>query len=187
MRNPEWVSLSDAERGQLVAIWLLAADHDGTIPASQELIQKICFMTEEPNLNKFAELGFIDGDMTSKRRPNDVQMCVQTRLDKTRKEKNYVQNCTNNFALFYSAYPIKRSKKKAFEAWKKTKPDIDVCLKAIENQKIEKQKLKEAKEFCPGWKNPATWLNQGCWEDEIIKTERENERDEFLRRHGANG
>lgn len=60
MRDPEWVSLTDEERGQLVAIWLLAADHDGVIPASPELIQKLCFMNTTPNLNKFKELNFID-------------------------------------------------------------------------------------------------------------------------------
>jgi len=60
MRNVEWVSLTDSERGQLVAMWLLAADHSGVIPASPEIIQKICFMTEPPNINKFIDLGFID-------------------------------------------------------------------------------------------------------------------------------
>lgn len=59
MRNPEWVSLSDGERGQLVAMWLLAADHDGVIPASPEVIQKLCFMSKPPNLSKFHELGFV--------------------------------------------------------------------------------------------------------------------------------
>ncbi|KKL61244.1 hypothetical protein LCGC14_2197270, partial [marine sediment metagenome] len=29
MRDMNWVSLSDAQRGQLVAIWMLAADQDG--------------------------------------------------------------------------------------------------------------------------------------------------------------
>jgi rubrerythrin len=60
MRNPEWVSLTDAERGQLVAIWLLAADHDGVIPASPEVIQKLCYLTKPPDLNKFTDLGFIE-------------------------------------------------------------------------------------------------------------------------------
>ena len=55
MRDPEWVSLSDAERGQLVGMWLLAADRDGVIPASTELIQKLSFMESEPNINKFIE------------------------------------------------------------------------------------------------------------------------------------
>ena len=45
--------------------------------------------------------------------------------------------------------------------------------------------VKKAGEFCSEWKHPATWINQGCWEDEIIKTEDKNYRDAFLRRHGA--
>jgi len=60
LRNPEWVMLSDAERGQMVAMWLLAADHDGVIPASSDLIQKLCYMSKAPDLNKFTELGFLE-------------------------------------------------------------------------------------------------------------------------------
>jgi hypothetical protein len=60
MRNMKWVALDDAERGQLVAIWLLAADHNGVIPASPHLIQKLCFMSDTPNLQKFIDLGFLD-------------------------------------------------------------------------------------------------------------------------------
>ena len=88
MRNPEWVSLSDAERGQLVSIWLLAADRDGVIPASPEIIQKLCFMDGVPNLNKFIELDFIksngchvDANLTPTRR-----QCDQP--EKSREEKN---------------------------------------------------------------------------------------------------
>jgi hypothetical protein len=62
MRNMKWVALDDAERGQLVAIWLLAADHNGVIPASPHLIQKLCFMSDTPNLQKFIDLGFLDGE-----------------------------------------------------------------------------------------------------------------------------
>jgi len=71
LRNLEWVSLSDAERGQLVSMWLLAADHNGVIPTSPATIQKICFMTNTPNINKFIELGFLDANSTSQRRQGD--------------------------------------------------------------------------------------------------------------------
>ena len=74
MRNTKWVSLSDAERGQLVSMWLLAADHDGVIPAPPEIIKKICFMTEELNINKFTELNLIeiiDANPTPGRRQSD--------------------------------------------------------------------------------------------------------------------
>ena len=59
LRNLEWASLSDAERGQLVCIWILAADKDGTIPSDPEIVKGLCFMTDAPNINKFIELGFI--------------------------------------------------------------------------------------------------------------------------------
>ena len=63
MRNAEWVSLSDAERGQLVAMWLLAADQDGVIPASPSLVQKLCFMETPPDFDKFIVLGFIENEV----------------------------------------------------------------------------------------------------------------------------
>ena len=84
MRNPEWISLTDAERGQLVAIWLLAADHDGVIPASPDLIKKICFMTKAPNLKKLEELGFLDANTTPTRRQRDEP---KAETDKSREEK----------------------------------------------------------------------------------------------------
>jgi len=68
---------------------------------------------------------------------------------------------------FYSAYPLKKSKAQAFKSWKKLKPDLGVCLSAIQSQMIEKSFLKAEKKFCPEWKHPSTWLNQQCWEDEI--------------------
>jgi hypothetical protein len=73
MRNPEWVMLTDAQRGQLVGIWLLAADRDGVIPASPKLIQKLCYMDSEPDLQVFINLGFIEGDVnvTPERRQGD--------------------------------------------------------------------------------------------------------------------
>jgi hypothetical protein len=62
MRNVEWVSLNDAERGQLVSMWLLAADNNGTISGSPEILQKICFMSSTPDIEKFIEMGFIENN-----------------------------------------------------------------------------------------------------------------------------
>lgn len=61
MRKPKWIALTDAQRGQLLAIWMLAADRNGVIPASPALIKKLCYMDAEPDLNLFIEKGFIDG------------------------------------------------------------------------------------------------------------------------------
>ncbi len=76
---------------------------------------------------------------------------------------------SEQFLKFYSAYPLKKSKAKAFEAWEKHRPDIGVCLAAIQSQEIEKSFLKAEGQFCPEWKYPATWINQQCWEDETEK------------------
>lgn len=73
MRNPDWVALTDAQRGQLVSIWLLAADHNGVIPASPEIIMKLCYMEKLPNLKLFMDYGFIehDANTTPTRRQHD--------------------------------------------------------------------------------------------------------------------
>lgn len=87
MRNPEWVQLKDEERGQLVAIWLLAADHDGAIPASRELVYKLCFMSDLPNLELFTSLGFIEpgANVASEGRQHDHP--EESRVEKNREDK----------------------------------------------------------------------------------------------------
>jgi hypothetical protein len=42
MSNPEWALLSDKEKGQLVSIWIIAADKGGSIPANAKILMKIC-------------------------------------------------------------------------------------------------------------------------------------------------
>ena len=81
--------------------------------------------------------------------------------------KNDKNKYSTDFLEFYSAYPLKKSKAKAFQSWQKIKPDLGVCLSAIQSQMIEKSFLKAEKKFCPEWKHPSTWLNQQCWEDEV--------------------
>ena len=92
MRNPEWVLLSDAERGQLVAMWLLAADHDGVIPASPEIIQKLCYMTKLPDLSKFSKLGFISSngcqDGVNLASTGSQHVTPKAEAEKIREEKN---------------------------------------------------------------------------------------------------
>ena len=60
MRNPEWVSLTDAERGQLVSMWLLAADANGVVPATPETIKRLCYMDTAPDIEKYKRLGFLE-------------------------------------------------------------------------------------------------------------------------------
>jgi hypothetical protein len=60
VRHPKWVQLTDAERGQLVSIWILAADRDGAIQGCPKTIRKLAMIDDEPDLERFISLGFID-------------------------------------------------------------------------------------------------------------------------------
>jgi hypothetical protein len=78
---------------------------------------------------------------------------------------------TKEFLDFYSAYPNKKEKPAAFKAWQKLngqRPPLETILTAI-NKQIEWRKNANG-EFRPEWKNPATWLNKGCWDDECKST-----------------
>lgn len=71
---------------------------------------------------------------------------------------------STSFEEFWSAYPSKTGKGEANKSWKKISPDqqlTEAILSAVNN-------YKQSKRVKDGFvKNPATWLNQRCWEDEV--------------------
>ncbi len=69
------------------------------------------------------------------------------------------------FETFWSAYPKKVGKqaaKKAFEKVQKSRISLETLLTAIERQKRSDQWSRDFGQYIP---NPATWLNQGRWDD----------------------
>lgn len=70
------------------------------------------------------------------------------------------------FDEFWDAYPRKVGKKDAYKAFCKAIKAIgvDAMIEAIDRQKRSEQWTKEGGRYIP---NPATWLNQGRWEDEL--------------------
>lgn len=79
LRNPEWVNLSDAQRGQLIVLWLLAADRNGTIPADPGILMRLGLMTTEPDLKLFETLGFLE--LPDSWRQDDVSVASTWRQD----------------------------------------------------------------------------------------------------------
>jgi hypothetical protein len=59
LSNHKWVSLTDAEKGQLVSMWIVAADSDGILPDDARLIRKMAGLDEVPNLERFKELNWV--------------------------------------------------------------------------------------------------------------------------------
>lgn len=68
------------------------------------------------------------------------------------------------FERFWKAYPKKVGKEAARKAFGKVKVPVESLLTAIDRQKCGSQWKAENGRFIP---NPATWLNQGRWEDEV--------------------
>lgn len=73
------------------------------------------------------------------------------------------------FELFWAAYPKKKAKKAAWEAFKKVNPDEELfkrIMEAIGRARTSQEWLKDGGQYIP---HPATWLNGGCWDDEEFK------------------
>ena len=89
--------------------------------------------------------------------------------EKQVKEKSKTENKQQEyFSIFWASYPKKVGKGAAEKSWKKIKPTKDLLekmLNAIETAKQSMQWNKDNGQYIP---NPATWLIQKRWEDEII-------------------
>lgn len=74
------------------------------------------------------------------------------------------------FDVFWKAYPSKVGKDAARKAFAKRKFDEKTfaqVLQALELHKVSERWTKDNGQYIP---NPATWLNQGRWEDEMPGT-----------------
>lgn len=68
-----------------------------------------------------------------------------------------------DFEKFWRAYPKKVGKQAARKAFHRAKAPVESLLQAIAWQKRSDQWSRDGGRYIP---NPATWLNQGRWEDE---------------------
>lgn len=74
------------------------------------------------------------------------------------------------FETFWSLYPKKNAKQKAWEEFLKLRPSevlFEGIITAIQEQIKVTTALKSRGLWIPKWKFPANWLAQHCWEDEI--------------------
>lgn len=110
-------------------------------------------------------------------KPQSDHQKTAGRVEKSRVEKSRVEIGGNppispdavseRFARFWKAYPKKVGKGAAEKAWKKIKPSaelFDTIMAAIDAAKASEQWQRENGRYIP---NPATWLNQKRWEDEL--------------------
>ena len=85
-----------------------------------------------------------------------------------------IEKKPSKFDEWWQHYPRKVGKEAARKAFAKVKVDTSILIEAVEKQKHSDQWTKNNGQYIP---NPATWLNQGRWEDELqdIKTMKRTE------------
>lgn len=101
LRNPQWLSLTDEQRGHLVSIWLIAAERHGVIiaPNIGHYVKQTCGLASEPDLQVLKTLRFIqvdanvtpelrqpDANVTPTRRQRDAP--EESRAEETRGEES---------------------------------------------------------------------------------------------------
>jgi hypothetical protein len=112
--------------------------------------------------------------------PNDNQRLTQVRLGKDSIGKVSIDTIGGEqsplpvdvdtketpFDMFWEEYPKKVGKEAARKAFikAKSKVDLNTILQAIKTQKTSEQWQRDNGQYIP---NPATWLNQGRWQDEL--------------------
>lgn len=100
---------------------------------------------------------------------NPLQKPLQEPLPiyKTKTKNNNPPISPQGFDEFWSCYPRKVGKQAALKAWQKINPSrelTDTILLAVKRQKNCAQWRRDKGQYIP---HPATWLNQGRWEDEV--------------------
>jgi hypothetical protein len=96
------------------------------------------------------------------------------------KTKEKRKGYSEEFLLFWQAYPNKTGKGAAQESWDKKKPELNDVLVALEWQK-RSQKWIDG--FVP---NPATYLNQKRWDDEKTQPGKvKRTREDLIREYGS--
>jgi len=152
MRNPEWIGLADHQKGQLVSLWLLAADHGGQIPDSEPYLERVLCFSKKLNLQVFMDLGFIEPRRTTDRQVPDKRglLAAQSRVDKSRLDESRLtepgaqtaDGSAPDDAVFITfptnikeaECPIFRSQ---VESWRATFPGVAV-----------EQQIREARQWC---------------------------------------
>ena len=114
------------------------------------------------------------------KKSNKNNECIDAKALPTQCEGNANHNHNHNintlvqkldgFEEFWQAYPKKKSKGAAIKAWLKIKPSKalqDKILAVLPVLANSRDWTKDSRQFCP---LPATWLNAGGWDDEVISS-----------------
>lgn len=102
-----------------------------------------------------------------------LSVCDKLIEDPPKKQKTQILSKTQleRFNQFWYEYPKKKAKLAAMKAWAKLKPDdelFEAIMLGLRRARASVEWKREGGRFIP---HPATFLNQGRWEDEYLPSE----------------
>ena len=131
------------------------------------------FMLAKPNIdasNKKSDSGASGGKANSKQTASKTEPEEGSRKKEEGRKEVGSRNTPpksprgEDFEVFWQAYPKKVGKQAAKKAFEKVTVPVESLVSAIKRQECSPQWSKDDGQYIP---NPATWLNQGRWEDEM--------------------
>lgn len=173
LMSPTWHQMVDKERGQFMAL-LLLADQDGFITIDDPLVlQRMGGMTEPPDLQRFTDLGLLAGvTLATTCQPNvtpekEIEIEKEVEVEKEKTLKSLMRNRNDyaeEFERFWKIYPRRIGKAVAYKAWQKARKRAP--LDAINRGATKVAFAVECgadPQYIP---HPQTWLNRDGWLDE---------------------
>ena len=165
--DPDWHEL-DAEAAKiLVSLWLLASedeDQEGNLPDAKRIAFRLRIPVNKVNqaLTKLDHWLYQDDiNVISERYKHDAQETETETETETYTEK---EKEIDGFDEFWTIFDKKVEKPQAEKSWKRIKPSIELQLTIYAAARKYVQSTPE-KKYC---KNPSTWLNNQCWNDEVV-------------------
>jgi hypothetical protein len=190
----DWIeqtaALSDAERGRLF-IAILEYARSGLEPKldGREGILFPVFRTTIDRDNKksasYSENGKKGGrgnkanksdlkqNKTNESKMPNIRHKTQ---DKDKDKDKDKDNSASPFESFWAAYPRKVGKQAAKKAFSKVSVPVKTLIDAVNSQKNSEQWRKDNGQYIP---NPATWLNQGRWDDVLTEAGAQQTKEEY--------
>ena len=184
----DWIeqtaALSDAERGRLF-IAVLEYARSGLEPKldGREGILFPVFRATLDRDNKISETNSKNGSLggrgnkayESERKRNKATESEQKATKDKDKDKDK-DNSASPFESFWAAYPRKVGKQAAKKAFSKVSVPVKTLIDAVNSQKNSEQWRKDNGQYIP---NPATWLNQGRWDDVLTEAGAQPTKEEY--------
>lgn len=165
----------------LISLFVVASQHDNKVSADQKWLKAKLLTKSVIPLQKFIDTGWIEpleqvdskpladsaalADCKPSRAGGETETEIQT--GGAPRSSGPEDPYSPDFEIFWTAYPRKTGKGKAFEAWRKLKPSRvlqDKILQAVGKARQSYDWTKENGRYIP---YPTTWIHERRWDDTV--------------------